>query len=116
MKTSVSNNLKILREANGYTQDQIAQFLAINRSTYSNYESGDREAPIQILEKIADLYGCELICLFSENEQDLKATLVSAFRIDELQNSDMIEIANFKKIIKNYTKMDQLLKNGKILN
>jgi transcriptional regulator with XRE-family HTH domain len=116
MKTIISKNLKKLREINGYTQDQIANYLKINRSTYSNYESGDRETPIQILEKIADLYGYDLIWLFENTEEEIQNQFIAAFRIDEVQDTDMNEIANFKKIIKNYLKMDHLLKNGTILN
>ena len=44
METTIGRNLKLLREANSFTQDQVASFLGINRSIYSNYESGDREA------------------------------------------------------------------------
>ena len=116
MKTIISNNLKNLRETNGYTQEQVSNFLNINRSTYSNYESGEREAPIQILEKIADLYGCDLIWLFENTKDEIQNHFVAAFRIDKVQDLDMYEIANFKKMIKNYLKMDHLLKNGKILN
>jgi transcriptional regulator with XRE-family HTH domain len=64
METTIGRNLKLLREANSFTQDQVASFLGINRSTYSNYESGDREAPLEVLEKASDLFGCELSILF----------------------------------------------------
>ena len=51
MNAIIGNNLKRLREANRMTQEQVSSYLAINRSTYSNYESGDREAPLNILGK-----------------------------------------------------------------
>lgn len=109
MNKVVGRNLKALRDANKFTQERIADYLGINRSTYSNYESGDREAPIEVLEKACDLFGCGLDMLFSEDEKALKNMLVCAFRADGLSDSDMREVATFKKVVMNYLKMDSLM-------
>jgi transcriptional regulator with XRE-family HTH domain len=66
----VGRNLKALREANRYTQEQVASYLGIQRSAYANYESGEREAPIEILAKASELMGCELGLLFDENQNE----------------------------------------------
>lgn len=105
----IGRNLKALREANGYTQEQLANFLGVKRTAYKNYELGDREAPIALLERCAELLGCELDLLFEENVNDVKDMLVCAFRADSLCDSDLNEIANFKKIVRNYIKMEKLL-------
>lgn len=109
MNTIVGSNLKRLREANRFSQEQVSSFLDIKRSTYSNYESGDREAPLSVLEKASNLFGCELYLLFEENETIVNDMLVCAFRIDNLSDSDMSEVARFKSIVKSYLKMDQLI-------
>lgn len=106
--TIVGRNLKSLREANGYTQDQLASYLGIQRTTYKNYELGDREAPIEVLEKACNIMGCELDVLFYENEEAVKDMLVCAFRADSLNREDMNEVAAFKKIVLNYMKMKRL--------
>ena len=49
--------LKELRLAAGYTQQEIADILEIDRSTYAYYESGKTEPNMQKLKKIANLYG-----------------------------------------------------------
>ena len=105
----IGRNLKALREANKYTQFQVAHFLHIERSTYSNYESGEREAPIDVLEKASKLFGCELELFFEEDENALKNILVCAFRADDLNADDLKEVAAFKDIVMNYMKMDKLL-------
>ena len=107
----VGRNLKLLREANCYTQQQVADFLGIGRSAYSNYEAGDREAPIEILEKAASLMGCELAVLFEEEEDVVEDMLVCAFRADDFSESDMSEIADFKSIVLNYMKMKRMLRD-----
>jgi len=109
MDITIGNNLRILREANKFTQEQVASFLEINRSTYSNYETGDREAPFDILEKASNLYGCDLHLLFEEDVDIVKEMLVYAFRVDNLSKSDIAEIAHFKSIVKDYIKMNLLL-------
>ena len=105
----VGRNLKALREANGYTQEQVANFLGIGRSAYANYELGERETPLEVMERACELFGCELDLLFDEDEQAVKNMLVCAFRADNLSVSDMKEVAAFKNIVLNYMKMERLM-------
>ena len=72
MKTTnqiIGENLKKIRELSGFTQDQAAKFIGVERSAYSNYEGGTREVPYHILENISNLFGCEPILLFEDNIQ-----------------------------------------------
>lgn len=107
----VAKNIKLCREANGFTQQNIADFLNIERSTYSNYELGTREIPFEYLEKLADLFGCNLEDLLQEDESAVKNMLVSAFRVTSLDKLDLKAIAQFKDIVKNYLKISKLLSN-----
>ena len=109
MNALVGNNLKRLRKFNNFSQEQVVKYLGINRSTYSNYELGEREAPFEILEKVSHLYGCELYILFEESEEVFNDALVCTFRVDNLSNSDLQEIADFKDIVKSYLKISRLL-------
>ena len=111
MSDMVGYNLKVLREANKLTQEQVADFLGIRRSTYSNYETGEREAPIEVLESAGKLFGCELSTLFSEDKDALQCMLACAFRADGLCESDMREVASFKGMVMNYMKMQRLMGN-----
>ena len=49
--------IRDLREDNDLTQQQVADKLFITRSAYSNYENGSRAFPLDILSKLADIYG-----------------------------------------------------------
>lgn len=108
-KEVITKNLKALREANGFTQERLAAYLGIGRSAYSNYELGEREIPLNIVESLANLYGCDLFSLYEENENVLKNALATAFRVDNLSDEDLKQIAIFKKVVKHYLKMDKLL-------
>ena len=48
--------LKDLREDLDITQKEIAEFLHIKQNTYSQYENGQRQLPIDVLTKLADYY------------------------------------------------------------
>lgn len=108
-KNLVAGNVKRMRDASGYTQENVADFLGVKRSAYANYEAGDREFPLPLMEKLADLYGCELLDLYTEDQSSLASMLVTAFRVDQLSSGDMEQIAAFKRIVKNSLKMDTLL-------
>lgn len=105
----VGRNLKLLREANNFTQQQMASFLGINRSTYANYEAEERETPLEILEKAANILGAELSVFFEEDINTVKSMLICAFRAEDLSKEDMEEVAAFKNLVKNYLKINRLL-------
>jgi len=52
----ISDTLKSLRTQNGYTQQNIADYLGVERSTYSYYETGKTQPSTAILAKLTCLY------------------------------------------------------------
>ncbi len=108
MDKNISRNLKKLRETARYTQDEVAHALGITRSAYSNYESGDREMPYDVIEKASDFFGCDMMVLFEDNENVDAMILASAFRIDGIAPEDAGEIMRFKDIVKSYLKMEAI--------
>ena len=48
--------LRDLREDNDYTQQFVAEYLAMKQSQYNRYERGLRDIPTDILIKLALLY------------------------------------------------------------
>lgn len=49
-------NLKKLRIDNGYTQQDVAEFLKIDRSNYSKYERGKLEPNLEMVVSLAKFY------------------------------------------------------------
>ena len=50
-------NIRNLRIDSNLTQKQVAQHLGISQNTYSQYEIGVLNYPVDALIKLADLYG-----------------------------------------------------------
>lgn len=52
----VFHRIKDLREDNDYTQQQIADYLHLNRNVYWRYKTGQREIPVWAAIKLAKFY------------------------------------------------------------
>ena len=48
--------IKDLREDNDLTQRELAEYLHIKQNTYSQYENGQRQLPIDVLVALAKYY------------------------------------------------------------
>ena len=64
-----TERIKALREDRDLTQQAAAEYLQITRSTYSNYENGIREFPLEVLKKLADLYDTSLDYLLERTDE-----------------------------------------------
>lgn len=59
--------IKEIREFEGYTQQEIAKYLKVNRSTYAGYESGRDIIPLQKLNALANFYNTSIDYLVGES-------------------------------------------------
>ncbi|MEZ3485620.1 MAG: helix-turn-helix domain-containing protein [Lachnospiraceae bacterium] len=56
----IFKNIRNLREDNDKTQNELAEYLNIKQTTYSKYELGKINIPIEMLMKLADFYDVSL--------------------------------------------------------
>ncbi len=49
--------LKAIREDRDITQKTLSEYLNIRQNTYSQYENGQRQLPIDVLIKLAEYFG-----------------------------------------------------------
>ena len=64
--------LKYLREDNDVKQKELAEYLNIKQNTYSQYENGKREIPIELLWKLADFYNTSVDYIIGRTENPTK--------------------------------------------
>ena len=57
-----------LRVSAGMRQIDVAKYLYVTQATYSGYENGRIKVPVEILMKLADLYGVSLDYLTGRTE------------------------------------------------
>jgi len=52
--------LKDLREDHDLTQNQLVEILNMHKTTYTNYEQGKREIPLELVIRLAKLYNVSI--------------------------------------------------------
>lgn len=53
----IYENIRNLREDNDKTQIELADYLHVKQTTYSKYELGKINIPVEVFIKLADYYG-----------------------------------------------------------
>lgn len=104
----VGKNLKLFRDSAEYKQQEVSDILGIDRGAYANYESGSREMPFKLLQKVCEIYGIGLSDLFEEDVARVEKGMIFAFRKNKLSEGDQKEVNYFKSIVRNYLKMSKL--------
>lgn len=104
--------IKAYRERNHLTQEAVAAYLGIKREMLSMYETAERDATLETLEKLSNLYGADLLDFFETDAQQINTNVAFAFRADSINDSDLPQLASFRKVIKNYFKILELEKSN----
>jgi len=107
-QTAIGLNIKRIRERLGYTQDDLANYLKVQRPIISNIETGDKECSFDHLERLAALFNVDLTDLLEEDENAQALNYAFAFKTKELTTTDLDSIADFQLVVKNYMKMKNL--------
>ena len=74
MNTSISRNIKRLRQKAGFTQEQLAEKLFVTRQTVSLWETGKTQPDVQTLEHIAEVFNVDLMTVLYGAEMPKKET------------------------------------------
>lgn len=102
MGDNFNENLKFAREKKNMTQKEVADGIGVAKSTYSLYESGNREPNVQTIKKISDILNVsadELLGLNSEN-----TTIAAHFDGNEYTAEELEDIRAYAEFVKNRRK------------
>lgn len=98
MGEKFNENLKLARERKGISQKDMAANIGVAKSTYSLYESGNREPNVQTIKKIADILNVSADELLGIDEEP--TTLAAHFDGDEYTEEELDEIKKFAEFVK----------------
>lgn len=105
MRKNIGKNLLNYRKKWGYSQKHIATYLDIDRSIINDYENEKKDISLVHLDKLCDLFNIELEDFIKQIDIN-KMKIIPTNRNNSKQ--DMISIAAFHSLIKNYTKMNKI--------
>ncbi len=112
----IKDTLRRLRkEKIGYTQQQVADYLQISRSTYTYYETGKTEPDLENIKKLAKLFGVSVEELLEDTPSSNEIHSPSLYRSQWV--GDTFLTKEEKRLIQRYRhcapeirqKIDQLL-------
>jgi len=87
--TKIGNKLRQLRINKGYSQEYMAEILAVSQKTYSNMENDKTSISIEALKKIAEEYRVNILKLLSDEK------IV-------VQHNNFLDISSKQEIIYNH--------------
>jgi len=106
----IGKNVSSLREKMGLSQQELSEMIGVKREMISYYETGSREIPIFLLEKLADFFRVDMADLMEDNPEILKTNIAFAFRASDFSCEDFESISHFGRIVRNYFKLKELNK------
>ena len=108
MANIIGDNVKTLRDDMGFSQSTIARFLNVAQSLISKVEKGERSLSVDMLEKLACLFGVSINAI--ESSAIEASTLSVAFRASDLSLEDLEAISAINRIALNSEYMAEILK------
>jgi len=94
-----------LRRERGMTQAELAARLGVSKSSISMYERGNREPELDLLERMADLFGVSVNAMLGRSEPELVNSDPALTEYLE-QLRDRPELRMLFSVTKNATKKD----------
>lgn len=98
----LAQTLKKLRENCGYTQQQVADALNIERSTYTYYETGKTNPDVNTIIKLAKIFNVSYIDIFEQEDRDRTRSFndYNLYSKDDLRNVVHIyELTKMEKVL-----------------
>ena len=103
----VGKKVKELRDQYGLNQSQLAEYLKVDQSYISKCEKGERQFSADMLEKVANLFGCSMAFFTSESAE--YCPIPFALRANGIETADLEAIAVMNKLALNLRFMYSLV-------
>ena len=98
----VNERIKELRMGLHLSQDYVAKFLGISRSTYTQMENGNRKVLAEEVAQLSSLFGVSADSILGENTISQPATVFarSFEKLDERDQAEIMNLIRFKEQVK----------------
>lgn len=98
----VYERIKELRTQLNLSQDYIAKYLGVSRSTYTQMENGNRKVLADDVAQLSKLFGVTADSLLNETEVSQPTTMFarSFERLDERDQAEIMNLIRFKEQVK----------------
>ena len=99
---AINERIKNYREQLHLSQAYVANYLDINRATYTQMENGNRKITAEDISKLSVLFGVTADSLLNDKEISQPATVFarSFEKLDEADQEEIMNIIRFKEQMK----------------
>lgn len=94
--TTINERIKNFRNQLHLSQEYVANFLGLNRATYTQMENGKRKITAEDVSRLSELFGVTADAILSESQMSQPAA-VFARSFEKLDENDQAEIMNLIK-------------------
>lgn len=109
------DNLRLYRKAKGITQQELANELKIDRSTYSFYELGKARPKFEVLRAIAKIFGVTIDELLGNNDDaELKVSSPKTFETPNIDDR-FNDLSDFEKSVVFKTRLMSASQKNKLI-
>ena len=92
---TLSEKLKELRKRACMTQDDIAEVLEMNRTSFSKYENGASTPPLAVLRKLAKIYSVPLEYLIHDEQPFI---VLNESTVEDVEREKNEAVFNFSQL------------------
>lgn len=98
----INERVKSLRTQMHLSQNYVAKYLGVSRSTFTQMENGNRKILAEEISKLSVLFGVSVNAILDENELSQPATVFarSFERLDESDQAEIMNLIRFKEQMK----------------
>ena len=98
----MNERIKELRTQLHLSQDYVAKYLGLNRSTYTQMENGNRKVLADEVAKLSSLFGVTADSLLNDTEMSQPAIIFarSFEKLDERDQAEIMNLIRFKEQVK----------------
>ncbi|EHO52043.1 DNA-binding helix-turn-helix protein [Lachnospiraceae bacterium oral taxon 082 str. F0431] len=98
----INERIKNFRNRLHLSQEYVANFLGINRATYTQMENGKRKITAEDISRLSELFGVTADALLNENKISQPSTVFarSFEKLDENDQAEIMNLIKFKEQIK----------------
>lgn len=98
----INERIKDLRTKLHLSQDYVARYLGVSRSTFTQMENGNRKILAEELSKLSELFGVTTDALLNERKLSQPATIFarSFEKLDESDQAEIMNLIRFKEQMK----------------
>lgn len=99
---SINERIKEYRNRLHLSQVYVANYLGINRATYTQMENGNRKITAEDISRLSNLFGVSADSLLNNNDISQPATIFarSFEKLDEVDQEEIMNLIRFKEQMK----------------